>query len=119
MEKEVKSRLDVESPKLLKRIKEYLETEDQTVGHFTCLGIIKHQGKVFLSSLDAFNLVWKLTRYFEQVAVATCQYGDIALVNEKDGKNSEDTPVTNNCGTHQTWFNACVSTRLSNFSRDF
>lgn len=116
---EVKSRLDITSPKLLKEVNKFLKEKDQKSGYNTSLGIIENQGNVFLSSLDAFSLTWKMTFYFNQVATSTVQHGDMALIDAKTQKNNNDTKVTYNLGYHQCWFNAKISTRVSSFSRSF
>ena len=115
---DAQSRLDVASPKLLKEIEKYIRNNDQTPGYNTSLQIVKQTGNVFLSALDPFDLTFKMCGCFKQFATNTIQFGDLALVN-RNGKHNSDTPVSNNCGKHQLWYNACVSTRLSNFSRSF
>lgn len=115
----INSRLEIESPKLLKEVLKHLKENDQKPCYSTSLGIVENQGNVFLSSLDAFSLTWKMTFYFNQVATSTVQHGDMALIDAKTQKNNNDTKVTYNLGYHQCWFNAKISTRVSSFSRSF
>ena len=119
---EAKTRIDVESPKLLSEILKYIRENEQVGGYFTDLGIlgqVKPSQKILYSKLEPFDIIWKFTRYFNQVAVGTCQFGDIALVDAKTRKNNADTKITYNCGLHQVLHNATISTRLSEFSRGF
>ena len=119
---EVKTRIDIESPKLLSEILKYIRENEQVTGYFSDLGILeqpKPGQKILYSKLEPFDIIWKFTRYFNQVAVGTCQFVEIALVDEKTRKNNADTKVSYNCGLHQVWYNAAISTRLSEFSRGF
>jgi len=113
---EIKSRLEIESPELLKKVNKFIKEKDQGISYCTSLGIVKQAGKVFYSSKSAFDLLWKLSFYFNQSGQSTPQCGDIALTN-RNGKHNKDTKVINNCGLHQCWFNGCVSTRIGEFSR--
>ena len=117
-----KTRLTIENPALLEKLEAYLAKHlDAPQGTWEYLGLKKLAPAKYLSELEAFNLVWKLTREFDQVAVGTCQYGDLALVDAKTSKAGKDNPrLHNGCGdTFQCWFNACVSTRVSSLSRAF
>jgi len=114
----IQSRLEIESPELLKEVKKFIKEKDQNISYCTSLGIVKQAGNVFYSSKNAFDLLWKLSFYFNQSGQSTPQCGDIALTN-RDGLHNKDTKVINNCGLHQCWFNGCVSTRLGEFSRAF
>lgn len=115
--KEIKSRLDVTSLKLLQEIEKHLKEEDQASGYSTSMELVKRQGNVFLTNRDPFDLLWFMSFYFNQNATCTCQHGDIALINE-DGTHNPDTYKSAK-HNKQVWYNACVSKRLSSFSRSF
>ena len=116
---EIKSRLEIESPKLLKEINKFIKENDQNINYCTSLGIVKQTGNVFYSSKDAFSLLWKISFYFNQTGQSSIQCGDIVLTN-RNGKHNNDTKIIESCGKlHRCWFNGSISTRLSEFSRSF
>lgn len=112
----IKSLITFQSKRLREDFDEYITSNEQVRGYSTDFYIIKIDGKDYYSGLSSFEIIWRLSFYFDQIATATCQHGDIAIVNQ-DSSHNTDTPVSENCGLHQCWFNACVSERIDPFSR--
>ena len=106
-------KIEFESPRLQKEVEDFLveEKDEQEEGRSRNMGIIRKEGRIFYSNLPAFSFIWKVTRYFDQDVTATCQCGDLAIVNKKGKTNNPDTKTSLNCGFHQVWFNAVIQER--------
>lgn len=117
MNSEIKTRLQVNSSILLKKITQYLidNADIQMAGRAGNLGIVEVIGNEFYSYLEPFAMVQVVSYRLNQSIQASCQYGDVGLVNE-DGTANSDVPTKFG---KKCWANGYISTRLSDFSRSF
>ena len=119
---QAKCRIEFTNPTLKAKFDKFLEVNKEAPkGTWNYLGIFRIEGANYYSTLEPFDLLWKITREFEQVAEGTCQFGDIALVDKKTHKAKTDNPLKyNGAGDFmKCWFNANISTRVSDYSQAF
>lgn len=119
--------LSIESKSFLDDFNKHLKkckNEGIGKGRFGYIGEIKPykntKNEFLIDEVEYEKLIWELSNVFNQSIQATCQFGDVVLVNE-NGKHNKDTKFTHpvGCEPRQVWFNACLSTRISDFSRSF